>query len=181
MKLILIYLFQNPLSSGDIKILLKATSDYLFIIHFAFFIQGICRITKQHITTEEFTHSFSNSILCLNKINTSTSLEDIEEAFIYRDIPIKNRKISVKANGSPTTLKSFPLVCCLDRIELLKSGFDKQQENISKLINGNFEITLNEIRKSHNEIKDLIKEIGKFKVSLEFKENGFHNKNENAI
>ena len=170
MKLILIYLFQNPVSSRDFKILLKTTSDYLFTINFAF-IQAICRITKQNITTEEFTHSFSNSILCLNKINTSTSLEDIEEAFIYRDIPIKNRKISVNANGSPTTLKSFSLVRCLDRIELLKSGFDKQQENISKLINGNFEITLKEIRKSHNEIKDLRKEIGKFKVSIEFKKN----------
>ena len=90
-KLILIYLFQNPLSSGDFKILLQTTSDYLFTINFAF-IQAICRITKQHITTEEFTHSFSNSILCLNKINTSTSLEDIEEAFIYRDIPISQLK-----------------------------------------------------------------------------------------
>ena len=87
----------------------------------------------------------------------------------------------MKANGSPTTLKSFPLVRCLDMIELLTSGFAKQQENISKLINGNFEITLNEIRKPHNEIKDLRKEIGKFKVSSEFKGNWFHNKNENAI
>ena len=170
MKLILIYLFQNPLSSGDIKILLKTTPDYLFTINFTF-IQAICRITKQHITTEEFTHSISNSVLCLNKINTSTSLEDIEEAFIYRDLPIKNRKISVKTNGSPTTLQSFPLVRCSDMIELLKSGFAKQQKKISKLINGNFEITLKEIRKPHNEIKDLRKEIGKFKVSSEFKEN----------
>ena len=92
MKLILIYLFQNPLSSGDIKILLKATSDYLFIIHFAFFIQGICRITKQHITTEEFTHSFSNSILCLNKINTSTSLEDIEKPLFTETSQLKTKK-----------------------------------------------------------------------------------------
>ena len=121
MKLILIYLFQNPLSSGDIKILLKATSDYLFIIHFAFFIQGICRITKQHITTEEFTHSFSfNTLLKQNKY--IDFFRRHWETFIYRDIPIKNQKISVKANGSRTTLKTFPLVRYSDRNELLKSS-----------------------------------------------------------
>lgn len=31
-----------------------------------------------------------SSILCLNKINTSTTLEDIEESFVYRDILIKH-------------------------------------------------------------------------------------------
>ena len=91
--------------------------------------------------------------------------------FTHRDIPIKNRKKPAKANGLPITLMTFSLVRSSDRTELLKSRVAKQQENISKLINGNFEITLNEIRKSHNEIKDLRKEIGKFKVSIEFKKN----------
>ena len=74
-------------------------------------------------------------------------MEDIDEAFIHREIPIKNRKRNVKADGSPITLMSFSLVCSSDRTEVLKSGFTKQQENISKLINGNFEMTLKEIRK----------------------------------
>ena len=32
--------------------------------------------------------------------------------------------------------------------EILKEGFAKQEKNISNLINGNFEITMKEIRKS---------------------------------
>ena len=54
--------------------------------------------------------------------------------------------------------------------------FAKQQENISKLINGNFEILLKEIRKSQGEIKDLRKEISEFKVNLEFTENELYDK-----
>ena len=53
----------------------------------------------------------------------------------------------------------------------LKEEFAKKEKNISDLINGNFEITMREIRKSHNEIKDLRKEINEFKESLEFTEN----------
>ena len=75
--------------SGNINILPKATSDYLLTNNFAFN-STIYKITKKHITIQESTHSFSNSILCLNKISTSTALEDIEEPFIYRDIPMKN-------------------------------------------------------------------------------------------
>ena len=71
-------------------------------------------------TIEESTLFFSNSIVCINKINTS-ALEDVEEAFILRDIPIKNLKINVKVDGSPMTL-AFSLVSSSDRNELLKSG-----------------------------------------------------------
>ena len=58
----------------------------------------------------------------------------------------------------------------------MKSGFAKQQENRSKLINGNFKITLKEIRKTQNEIKNLRKEISEFKGNLEFTENELHEK-----
>ena len=55
--------------------------------------------------------------------------------------------------------------------EILKEEFAKQEKNLSNLINGNFEITIKEIRKSQDEIKDLRKEINEFKESLEFTEN----------
>ena len=55
--------------------------------------------------------------------------------------------------------------------EILKEEFAKQENNLSNLINGNFEITFKEIRKSQDEIKDLRKEINEFKESLEFTEN----------
>ena len=103
-------------------------------------------------------------------------MEDIEAVFIHRDIQIKNRKRNVKADGSPITLITFSLVRRSDRNELLKSGFAKQQENRSKLINGNFKITLKEIRKTQNEIKNLRKEISEFKGNLEFTENELHEK-----
>ena len=60
--------------------------------------------------------------------------------------------------------------------ETLKEEFAKKEKNISDLINGNFEITMRKIRKSHNEIKDLRKEINEFKESLEFTENERHGK-----
>ena len=60
--------------------------------------------------------------------------------------------------------------------ETLKEGFAKQEKNISNLINGNFEITMKEIRKSQGEIKDLRKEITEFKESLQFTENELHGK-----
>ena len=60
--------------------------------------------------------------------------------------------------------------------EILKEEFAKQEKNISNLINGNFEITMKEIRKSQDEIKDLRKEITEFKESLEFKENELRGK-----
>ena len=47
---------------------------------------------------------------------------------------------------------------------------------MSKLINGSFEISLKEVRKPQDEIKDQRKEISEFKVSLEFTENELHDK-----
>ena len=38
--------------------------------------------------------------------------------------------------------------------EILKEEFAKQEKNISNLINENFEVTMKEIRKSQEEIKD---------------------------
>ena len=51
--------------------------------------------------------------------------------------------------------------------DILKEEFAKQEKNISNLINGDFEITIKEMRKFQDEIKDLRKEITKFKESLE--------------
>ena len=85
-------------TAGNIKILPKTISDYLLINDYAFS-NGLYRLTKKHITIEESTNTFSNSTLCLNKRNTTTTLEDMEEAFIYRDIPIKNLRRSKKLMG----------------------------------------------------------------------------------
>ena len=60
--------------------------------------------------------------------------------------------------------------------KILKKEFAKQEKNISNLINRNFEITMKEIKKSQDEIKDLRKEITEFKESLEFTENELHGK-----
>lgn len=73
--------------------------------------------TKNHITIEESTNSLSNSTLYLNKTNLSIALKDIEEAFIHNDIPFKNLKICMKADGTPTTPFN-----CSDRTQPLKSG-----------------------------------------------------------
>ena len=47
--------------------------------------------------------------------------------------------------------------------EILKEEFAKQEKNINNLINGTFEITMKEIRKSQDEIEDLRKEITELK------------------
>ena len=56
-----------------------------------------------------------------------------------------------------------------------KEEFEKQEKNIGNLISGNFKITIEEIKKSQDEIKNLGKEIGKeiceLRSSLEFTEN----------
>ena len=79
-------------------------------------------MTNKHITIEESTNNFHNSTLCINKVNIATTLEDIEQAFIYRDIPIKNLKRCTKADGSSMTLITFNLVNSSDRPELLRGG-----------------------------------------------------------
>ena len=123
-------------SSGNIKILPKTTTDYLLINDFAFS-SAIYRLTKKHVSIEESTSSFSNSTLCLNKINVTTTLEDVEDAFIYRDIPIKNLKSCTKADGSAMTLVTFSLVNSSDMPELLKNGLviNNQKRAVRDYIN----------------------------------------------
>ena len=96
-------------SSGNIKILPKSISEYRLIIDYASS-SAFYWLIKNHITEEESTNTFSNSTLRINKVNTTTTLEDIEEAFIYRDIPIKNLKRCTKADGKAMTLVTFALV-----------------------------------------------------------------------
>ena len=47
----------------------------------------------------------------------------------------------------------------------------KQEENITKLINGNFQTTMAELKKSQDDSKELKNEINDFKASLQFTEN----------
>ena len=86
-------------------------------------------MTKNHITVEESTNNFSNSTFCVNKVSTAITLEDIEEAFIYRDIPIKNLKRCTRADGTAMTLIMFDLVNIGDRPKLLKNGVSIDNQN----------------------------------------------------
>lgn len=67
-------------SSGNTNIIPKTTSVYPSINDHDFN-NAIYRLTKRHITFEESTNTFTNYTLCLNKINITTTLEDIGEAF----------------------------------------------------------------------------------------------------
>ena len=78
---------------------------------------------------EESTNSFSSSTLCINKVNTTITLEDIEEAFIYKDIPIKNLKRCTRADGTAMTLAMFELASLEDKSKLLKNGISINNQN----------------------------------------------------
>ena len=55
--------------------------------------------------------------------------------------------------------------------KILKEKFAKQEKNTTNFINGNFEITMKEIKKSQDEIKDLRKETNSKKVQNSLKMN----------
>ena len=76
-------------SWGNIRLLPKTTNDYQLISHYAFS-RAIYRLTNKHIIIEESTNTFHNSTLCINKVSIATSLGDIEEGLIFRDVSIKN-------------------------------------------------------------------------------------------
>ena len=84
---------------------------------------------NKHITAEESINTFHNSTLCINKVSITTTLEDIEEAFIYRDALIKNLKRCRKADGSAMTLIAFKLVNNSDRPELLNGRISTNNQN----------------------------------------------------
>ena len=54
---------------------------------------------------------------------------------------------------------------------MFKEEFEKQEKNIGNLISANFKITMEEIKKSQDEIKNLGKEICDLRSSLEFTDN----------
>ena len=54
---------------------------------------------------------------------------------------------------------------------IFKEELKKQEKNIGNLISANFKITMEEIKKSQDEIKNLGKEICDLRSSLEFTEN----------
>ena len=74
---------------------------------------------------EESTNTFHNSTLGINKVSITTTLEDIEEAIIYRDVQVKNLKRYTKADWPTMTLLTFNLVNNSDRPELLKGNINK--------------------------------------------------------
>ena len=78
---------------------------------------------------EESTNSFSNSALSINKVNTGITLEDIEEAFIYSDIPMKNLNRCPRADGTAMTLIMFELVSLEDNSKLLKNEISINNQN----------------------------------------------------
>ena len=109
-------------SWGNTKLLPKTTNDYHLINHYAFS-SAIYRLTNKHITIEESTNTFHNCTLSINKVSITATLEDIEEAFIHRGVPIKNLKRCTKADGPAMTSITFNLVNNSDRPELLKGGY----------------------------------------------------------
>ena len=54
---------------------------------------------------------------------------------------------------------------------IFQEEFEKQEKNIGNLKSANFEITMEEIKKSQDEIKNLGKKICDLRSSLEFNEN----------
>ena len=54
---------------------------------------------------------------------------------------------------------------------IFKEEFEKQERNIGNMISANFKITIEEIKKSQDEIKNLGKEICDLRRCLEFTEN----------
>ena len=62
--------------------------------------------------------------------------------------------------------------------EILNEEFAKKEENITKLINGNFQTTIVQLNKSQDDIKELKNEINEFKASLQFTENELKEKRE---
>ena len=67
--------------------------------------------------------------LVLHYVLTKTTLEDIEEAFIYKDIPIKNLKRCTKIEGAPISLVMFDFVSLGDKSNLLKNGIAINNQN----------------------------------------------------
>ena len=78
---------------------------------------------------EESINSFSISTLCINKVNTAITLEEIEETFIYSDIPIKNLKRCTRADGTAMTLIMFKLVNVEEKSKLSKNGLSINNQN----------------------------------------------------
>ena len=105
--------------------------------HYAFS-SAIYRLNNKHITIKESTNNFHNFTLCINKVNIATTLEDIKQTFIYRDIPIKNLKRCPKADGSSMTLITFNLVNSSDGPELFRGGISinnkKKQQEITLIV-----------------------------------------------
>ena len=72
------------------------------------------------------------------------------------------------AKNVNTLLSTENLKCIIK--EVLNEEFTKQ-ENITRLVNGNFQTTMAELKKFQDDIKELKNKINYFKTSLQFTEN----------
>ena len=70
------------------------------------------------------------------------------------------------------TLSSKENLKCMIK-EILNQEFTKEQKNITKMINGNFQTNMAEVKKSQYDIKELKNEINDFKAGLQFTKNDF--------
>ena len=68
------------------------------------------------------------------------------------------------AKNVNTLLSKENLKCMIK--EILNEKITKQEENIIKLINGNFQTTMAVLKKSQDDIKELKNDINDFKASL---------------
>ena len=100
------------------------------------------------------------------------------EVFIYgkkRELPKRligvirgNSSQEVKDKNVNTVLSRRNLKCMIK--EILNKEFTKQEKNITKLINGNFQTTMAELKESQDDFKELRNELNDFKTSLQFTE-----------
>ena len=105
----------------------------------------------------------------LNKRGLSTHRKKRELSKRLVGVIEGNSSQEENAKNVSTLLSKENLKCMIK--EILNEEFTKQEENITKLINGNFQTTMAELKKSQDDIKELKNEINDFKASLQFTEN----------
>ena len=79
-----------------------------------------------------------------------------------------NSSQEVKDKNVNTVLSRRNLKCMIK--EILNKELTKQEKNITKLINGNFQTTMAELKESQDDFKELRNELNDFKTSLQFTE-----------
>ena len=106
----------------------------------------------------------------MNSINVDYPPMERKRELCKRLIGAIERNSSQEDNGQNinTLLSKGNLKCMIK--EILNEEFAKQEENITKLINENFQTTMAGLKKSQDDIKELKNEINDFKAGLHFTE-----------